>query len=404
MITSGQPSLNPRLVKEADALAGAGYEVTVLYAYWNDWGTKFDKELIPTKKWKAICVGGDPYQKKQIYFFSRMIYGFAKMMSRKSNAKYLAEWAISRVSYFLSREAKKHDADIYIGHNLGALPAPVKAANVNKKPCGFDAEDFHRYEMTDDKADYDVLIKSALEDRYFPKVDYLTASSPLIAEGYQQLFPDKKPVVILNVFPRNLNVKQPVLNTNGPIKLLWFSQTIGPSRGIEDIIGALQLLKSNTFELHLLGYLSEEIRSQYIDRLIDKQQVSVHFHEPINPDKLPAFSSRFDIGLALEPGFSINNNSALSNKIFTYLQAGLGIIASDTSAHSDFIAEYPAIGKIYKKGDHRALANILLDYHQNREKLLESRLAAFDTASKKLNWENESKKFLAVVEQTLNSN
>lgn len=404
IVTSGQPTLNPRLVKEADSLAEANYEVTVLYAYWNDWGTKLDKELIREKKWEAICVGGDPHKYRSIYFFSRLIHQFAKMVSTRTKGKYWGDMAIARSAYFLSRESRKHNADIYIGHNLGALPATVKAAKANKKPCGFDAEDLHRFETSNDTTDQNVMLKSTIENKYMPFINYLTVSSPLIAKNYRQLFPGKAPVVILNTFPHNLNIQQPLLNANGPIKLLWFSQTIGPGRGLEDIIGALQLLDPNIFELHLLGYLSEETRIQYIDKLIGRQPVNLYFQEPINPDELPVFSSQFDIGLALEPGFSINNDSALSNKIFTYLQAGLGIIASDTTAHFDFLVEYPAIGKIYKKGDQTALANLLLYYHQEREKLLKTRLAAFDIANKKLNWENESKKFLAVIEQTLNSN
>ncbi|MDB5150374.1 MAG: hypothetical protein JWQ57_4394 [Mucilaginibacter sp.] len=404
LISSGQPSLNPRLVKEADILADMGYNVMVLYAYWNDWGTKFDKELIPTKKWKAICIGGDPHQKKLTYFFSRLIHGLSKLVSRQTKGKYLAELAISRAGYFLLREARKYDADIYIGHNLGALPATVKAAKTNKRPCGFDAEDFHRFEMSNNKTDYDVILKATLENRYIPRVNYLTASSPLIAEGYQQLFPDKNPVIILNAFPRNLNIQQPGINKDSPIKLLWFSQTIGPNRGIEDIISALHLLKTYPFELHLLGYLPIDTKIAFIDKLIEKSPIAVYFHEPIKSDELSIFSSQFEIGLALEPGFSVNNDLALSNKIFTYLQAGLGIIASDTRAHSDFLGQYPAIGKIYEKGSPQALADILLYYHQKRDKLFEARKAAFDIADKLLNWENESKRFLKLIEQTLNSN
>ena len=54
LITSGQPSLNPRLVKEADILANSGFDVTVLYAYWNNWGTTYDNDLLSNKKWNAI--------------------------------------------------------------------------------------------------------------------------------------------------------------------------------------------------------------------------------------------------------------------------------------------------------------------------------------------------------------
>ncbi|HTE02433.1 MAG TPA: glycosyltransferase [Mucilaginibacter sp.] len=397
IITSGQPSLNPRLIKEADTLASKGHEVTVLYAYWNDWGTKFDQELIPSKKWKAVCVDGDPHKKKITYFFSRLIHKSAKLTNRKTRGKYLAELAIARSGYYLIKAAKKYPADIYIGHNLGALAATVKAAKVNKKPCGFDLEDLHRYEVSDDKNHPDVVLKSILENRYITQTNYLTASSPLIAEAYQQLFPDKHPVVLLNVFPNNFNIQQPEINSDGPIRLFWFSQTIGLNRGIQDLLSALLLVKDYSFELHLLGYLSPEVRST----LVNSGPTNIHFHDPMAPDELSAFASQFDIGFALEPAFSINNNLALSNKIFTYMQAGLAVVASDTAAQLRLLEEYPAIGKVYPKGNAAALADILRYYHEHRDRLLESRKAALAVAQRDLNWEKESCKLLNLVDQTL---
>jgi glycosyltransferase involved in cell wall biosynthesis len=399
-ISSGQPSLNPRLVKEADVLADAGYDVTVLYAHWNDWGAALDKSLLAAKKWKAICIGGDPHQKSGIYFLSRLIHKFAKIVNKKSGGKSLAELAIARSGYFLIQEAKKHPADLYIGHNLGALAATVKVAKSNKKPCGFDAEDFHRNEVSDDPNDPDVILKTCLEDRYIPQVDYLSASSPSISAAYQQLFPDKNPVTLLNVFPSNPGIKQPEINYTNPVKLFWFSQNIGIKRGLENVIKALQLLKNYPFELHLLGYLSEETKDIFKE-LMDDQPIHIHYHEPIPADQLTAFSAQFEIGLALEPGFSRNNDWALSNKIFTYLQAGLAIVASDTTAQDELLNQFPTIGKCYQKGNPQSLADVLLYYHQHRDELLETRKAALITAREKLNWENESQKFLNQVKQTL---
>ena len=57
IITTGQPSLNPRMVKEADALSAAGHEVEVLYQYWNEWASEMDASLLKTKKWKATRIG-----------------------------------------------------------------------------------------------------------------------------------------------------------------------------------------------------------------------------------------------------------------------------------------------------------------------------------------------------------
>ena len=393
MVTQTQLSLNPRLVKEADTLAEAGYDVTVLYAYWNAWGAKFDKIFLAEKKWQAILIGGDPEQKPVLYFFSRLLHNFALIVNRKSKGKLLADIAIVRSAYFLKRAAKKYKADLYIGHNLGALPAIAKAAKSNQKPYGFDAEDFHRNEISDDINDAGVRIRARLEEKYFPFLNYLSVSSPLIALAYTRLFPELNPEVVLNLFPADNRISQPQNNNNAPLKLLWFSQTIGRGRGLEEVMEALEAFDEWTFELHLLGYIDPSFKIY--------KKTGVYFHDPIPSAELINFASQFDIGLAVETGIPFNRNICLTNKIFTYIQAGLCVIASDTEAQISLLAHYPQIGKICKKRTPQALADVLLYYHQHRDELFKARLAAFEIAGAELNWGNESKKILDIVEHTL---
>ncbi|MES2428789.1 MAG: glycosyltransferase [Bacteroidota bacterium] len=392
------------MVKEADALANAGYQITVLYVYWNKWGTEFDKELIASKNWEAICVGGDPQYKRLTYFISRTIYKLIKTITRNSKKILAADITAARASYFLTKAAKKHVADLYIAHNIGALPAVVAAAKLHKKPCGFDAEDFHRYEVHDDDDHEDVILKTTIENKYIPQLNYFTTSSPQIADAYQKLFRGLAPTVLLNVFPKSgSNIKTDHSDLNQPIKLFWFSQTIGPNRGINDAIDALNLINAShlankeQFELHLLG---DQTKTIYIDS-IKKSDANIIFHHPIPPNDLVDFTAQFDIGLALEPGFNTNNDIALSNKLFTYMQAGLAIIASDTTAQQAFIAQNQTIGSLYPKGDAKALADILLKYKNNREELIASKKESLRLAHQQYNWETESVKFLTLVEKTL---
>ncbi|MFD2145591.1 hypothetical protein [Mucilaginibacter antarcticus] len=282
LVTSTQPSLNPRLVKEADTLCNAGYEVTVLYSYWNNWGADFSDQLLKTKPWKAICVGGNPETQGGLYFLSRLINKIAKAWVNSSTFNFLTDIAISRASYCLKRETKNHPADLYIGHNPGALPAIIAAAKANNKPCGFDAEDFHRNETSDDSTNLDVRLKTQLEDKYLSHLDYFTTSSPEIAMAYQQLYPALNPVVLLNVFPVSNDV-----NTNrigiatGPLKLFWFSQTIGDRRGLQDVVAALKSLDKDSFELHILG---SQLHSDpdFIKALLTSG-VNLTIHQPIPP-------------------------------------------------------------------------------------------------------------------------
>lgn len=392
LVTSGQPSINPRLVKEADALAGSGYEVTVFYAYWNEWATKYDEQLLAKSKWKAVRVGGSPTEGRLTYFFSRVLHKFIRIFHHPS----LAVWALSRASFHLLQEVTKHKADLYIAHNLGALPAAFKAAKKYGKPCGFDAEDFHRNEVSDDVTDASVKRNAAIESRYFPLLTYLTTSSPQIAEMYKKLFPAIKPEVILNVFTKSA-IK--ITSPHQSVKLFWFSQTIGGSRGIEGVVEALSALDKNHFELHLLGDLP--VHSKPFIEQLKSTGINVFVHAPIPPDELIVFASKFDIGLALEKETPLNRDLCLTNKLFTYMQAGLAVIATQTTAQTAFMQQNPSIGTTYHSGDVEALAGILSDFQQNSEKLLACKEESLRLAHEKYNWDMESQKFLKLVAQTI---
>ena len=407
LITSGQPSLNPRLVKEADALAEKGFQVTVLYQYWNAWGTRLDEALLKTKKWEAIRVGGDPDKQKLQYNISRVIHKDSKSIYQKTGSKAAAVGAIARSSYYLIRKAKKIKADFYIGHNLGALPATVIAARFHKKNCGFDAEDFHRHETSDEQDHLDVKLKKYIEEQFYPYLSYLSTASTLISREYKLLFPTLNISTILNVFPKTTKWQDHVRNSTStaPLRLFWFSQTIGVNRGVQDVIKAMKLLEDTELELHVYGYLPKESKSVF-DNLVAGLKFShtprIYFHDPVPEKELLQLAANFDIGFAIEPGFCINNKIALSNKIFTYLFGGCAVVFSNTPAQSDFYNRYQNIGCIYDSNDVDALATILSRYYCNRELLYEHQANSKKLFEEEMNWQAESKKFFGVIESVLN--
>jgi len=393
LVSSGQPSVNPRLVKEANALVKEGYQVTVIYSYWTDWAWEMDKQLFKSVSWKPILAGGSPYENKFIYFVTRIRFKLFTFIANKLTLKYgVAEIAKGRATIELFKKAKAIKANFYIAHNLAALPVVVKASKLHKVKCGFDAEDFHRQEVSDSLVDFNYRIVSFLEDKYLLVCAYISAASPLIAKAYQQLYPQVKPVVINNVF--ELKFLQEVNDRNEKqIKLFWFSQTIGKNRGLEDVIEALNTLNNNDIQLHLLGKVSEEIKA-YFNELIKNNKGNLFFHEPILPEEIFTFSKQFDVGLALEPGFCYNNKIALSNKLFSYLLSGLAIVASNTLAQKAFIEENEGVGLIYSIGYIEELASKINFLFQNRAILNDFKKEASRLAMEKFNWEKEELYFL----------
>lgn len=400
ILTTGQPSTNPRMIKEVDALLGEGYSVKVLYSFWAHWANMTDKKLISAYPPGTFMeVGGNPFNSKIVYNLSRIFYKTVKASCGVFT--FLQDYSLARTSFLLLNKAVKQNADLYIAHTLGALPAAVKAASKRKVPCGFDAEDYHSGESATSSMQRTIHIQK----KYFRRLTYITAASPLIADAYRQLFPQLAPVVVNNVFSKRFLVTNIQPYTKGDdLKIFWFSQTIGKKRGIEDIIIAIGKSANVNIQCTLLGSCSDDIRS-YLLHLADENNVKagqLSFSGPVDPEQIFKIASEHHIGMATETGKDENNKIALSNKIFTYLLSGMAIVASNTPAQEKFMKEYPGTGKLYKIGDYDGLAKIFLSLLNNENELNNCRSTSLDLADKKLNWENESGKFLSVVRSVIN--
>jgi glycosyltransferase involved in cell wall biosynthesis len=402
IVTTGQPSSNPRMLKEYFTLKKEGYAVKVIYAFWADWAFYKDEGLFAGReidKKDFILAGGSPHFKKTTFFFSRIFFALWGIL-RRLHLPIPEEWSFCRPAFFLERAAKKIRADVYIGHNMGALPAIVKAAKKYKARCIFDAEDFHRGEDRDVSTPHAVLGR-AMEDKYMPECDQATAASPLIAAAYSRLFPAIRWTVVNNVF--SVKYLQPPAaderpDDNEELGVFWFSQLVGPDRGLELFVEAMNSLPACRITLHLMGDCPAAFKQKLMAASRFPQQL--FFIDPVSPDEIFSMAAAFDIGLASELPDSANRNVCLTNKIFTYLLAGNCLLASDTDAQRQFLESYPDIGLLYRYNDAASLAGRLQQLYDDRNFLRQCRKAALELASTKFNWEKESATFLGMVRQS----
>jgi glycosyltransferase involved in cell wall biosynthesis len=404
LITPGQPSTNPRLVKEADALSEAGYNVSVICAHWADWADETDRVLLNSRVWgKSVrYVGGAPDARDGRYLLSRARHGFSNRLSRVAGLdKQLQSWSLCRVLPELTRAAKETVADLYIGHNLGALPPAVIAARSNNAKVGFDAEDFHSGINPTNGAAVDS--SERVEREFLPHCDYLTAASPDIARAYAEKYQLPAPLSILNVFPLAHRPGEiTTSNPSAPLRLYWFSQTIGRNRGLEDVVRAIGILRL-PIELHIRGRWHPDFRQELfaLARSCGVSSAQIISHEPALSDDMVRLAAEFDIGLALEPSHTLNNDLCISNKIFTYLLAGCGIIATSTRGQTQVLEQTGKAGVLYHPGDSEALAAAIRYWYEDRNELGRARLDAWYWGETKFNWDVEKRKFLDVVESTL---
>ena len=401
LVTTGQPSTNPRLVKEADALEERGYDVHVVAAHWVDWATEMDRELLASRQWKMTLVDWRRERSPLLFHYTRARHWAARKAARLSPmARHVTVSALARAGPELQSAAVSIPADLYIAHNLGALPAAFAAASVHSARVGFDAEDFHSGQLSYATQAREVSFTRDVERRFLGRTAYVTAAAPGIAEAYRDLCGIRLPTCILNVFPLRHRPHQFRPDANGkPVRLYWFSQTIGPGRGLEDAVRAIGLLGEDSVELHLQGRWAPGYESclRQIASESGMDQHRVVSHDPAMADEMVRLASGYDVGLAIEPRSSLNNDVALSNKIFTYLLAGNAVAATRTAGQSRLMPQLQGAAAWYEPGKPESLAAVLKPWLKQRDALLAARETAWRLGEARFNWDLEKRTFLDVI-------
>jgi glycosyltransferase involved in cell wall biosynthesis len=404
LIGPGAPSSNPRLVKEADALAGAGYRVRVVCGTGHSLGARLDDDLLAARGWAVVRV---PLGSKWGRIGRVVRHRAAARVVRRGvlHTPALVAWSESELAGRLARAAAAERADLYIGHYLPGLYAARTAARRHGTAYGFDAEDSHVDELPDTPAQASRrAARAAFEGRLLPGAAHLTAASPLIAEGYERRY-GRRPLTVLNVFPLADAPPEPVvtphLRTLGPPRLYWFSQTVGPGRGLESIVAALGRMRLPA-ELHLLGMPSGGYRAA-LDARADQSGARgrLIWHPPAGPNEMVRIAAGHDLGLALELTEPPNRAICLTNKAFTYLLAGAPVALSRTPAQERLAADLGAAGVLIDLADPAATAARLDAALGDRGELAARRATAWRLGRERFNWEVERNVFLASVAAAL---
>lgn len=400
LLTPGQPVTNPRLLKEAVALEAAGYQVTVIYAYCVSWGDKYDHQTFaahPNIRW--LRAAGHPLLEKSTYLLSRIIHRFYKVASMVMPGVSVFRFSVNRPASYIHKQALSIKADVYRAHSLCTIPIAVAAAEKYHAKSSVDFEDHYSGQWLRSSTEFRIARK--LESVFLPSIHFSTSASRLIHEEYVSKYPSLKDISINNTFSKKYAAAVISDSYETPLKLFWFSQTVGKGRGLQDVIQAMGLLRSQEITLTLLGNCNQEMK-EHIYQFADQTgagKSSIILLPACAPDEIFKIAATHHIGLALEEGDTLNRQICLTNKLFTYLLSGLATIATDTPAQKQFLESFQDIGVCYTSGDTKTLSMQLARYQVNRTKLECQRRRALSIAKGEMNWEAESERFISFFKQ-----
>jgi hypothetical protein len=406
ILTAGHLSTTPRMVKAADALTEAGYEVRVVSTNCVPWAAAADRALHATRSWRWTVVDRDRQSARGSYFRTAIRMRAISSVARALGPGQVPAWVAARARTPAHTElvaaAAAEPADLIYGGSSGGLMAAAEAASRRGIPFALDLEDFHSEEQCDPASRWLDRANERIERDVLPRAAFLTTSSQPIADAYIAKY-DVNPFIVHNTV--RLPASAPDVRTTSSVglRLYWFSQTIGPGRGLEDVLRAAGAA-GIAGELSLRGRAAAGYLEQLdaLRRRVAPAVRLVHL-QPAAPDEMVSCCFDHDIGIAAEEVSPTNRDLSLSNKALTYVAAGLALVMTRTRGQARLATDLGAQASSYQPGDVAALAASLARWAADRDALFESRAASWAAATRRWHWEHDRERpaLLAVVARAL---
>lgn len=374
MHVRGVARTDGRVLREASALVAEGYAVTIVDV--EDQLTRPPEEdldgihvkhllkphwLIPTRSWRRIA---------------------------RSAEKFL----VSSITMARMR------ADVYHAHDVNALPATYISALLHRKPLIFDAHELPLYEL--DRSRHTML--RALLARVVRHIVTYCAGvitvSPPIAEEIRARYHARAVTLVRNIpayqeVPRSDHLRRS-LGLDADARIALYQGNIQADRGLDRLVHAAAFLDPG----HVIVLMGKDVAGNRarLEALALQEGVAERLKiiPPVPYAELLAWTASAALGLIVyPPGYSLNVQWCLPNKLFEYLMAGLPVLTSPLEAVADLLHTYD-VGDVVDSLEPGKIAAAINTMLANSATLARFRQNALAAARSDLSWEKERQHLL----------
>lgn len=285
--------------------------------------------------------------------------------------------------------------DLIYANDISSLPLALKLSKIYQCKIVFDAHEYSPREW-EDKLIWRLVYQpyiTYLCKTYIPQADLVITVGQRIADEYQNQFGIEKVHVILNAPPQHKELKPSNIDPSN-IRLIHHGAAI-KSRKLENMIEIMDNL-DDRYSLDLMLVPSDV---KYLNRLKKKaKSKNVTFIDPVPMEDITEKINEYDIGVyILDESNNFNNQNAMPNKFFEFIQAALAIAIAPSPEMKILVEKY-GLGVVAKSFDSKSLAKKI-------NELTVSKLKQFKSNSKLaaeiLNAETEGEKLLKLTESLL---
>lgn len=253
-------------------------------------------------------------------------------------------------------ELREKGFDIVIANDCTALPLANKIC-MGMTPLIFDAHEYSPRQFENSLL-WRIFVQPYQKDlcrRYIPACSRMWTVGKIIAEEYEANF-GVLPTVIQNApFFYDLN---PSPCEDGRIRMIHHGSAHS-SRRIELMIELMEHVDER-FELDLMLVAFDSKSKAYLNSIqkLAKKSKNVRVIDPVPMEELVRLTNSYDIGLYLLPPINFNQECALPNKFFEFIQARLAIAIGPSPEMARVINKYEC-GVVAEDFDPKTLGGLL---------------------------------------------
>ena len=237
-----------------------------------------------------------------------------------------------------------------------------------------------------------------LSCRYADRVITVTETwrQTLIKRGV----PAHKTFVVMNladerIFGQDVNVDREANGRNG-FRLIYHG-TIAQRYGLDLLVEAVDQVKSDIPDIHLTIHGSGEFRDELM-KMVQERSLEKYVYFSVNrlpSSDLPKLIKSADVGV-VPYRYDIFTDGILPTKLMEYAAVGIPVIASRTSAITDYFDSQMV--QLFSPGDVGELASSIRLLYNDRQQLLQYK-QNIEKFNQRYNWKSVAAQYVQLVEQ-----
>ena len=377
MLVLGDALTDLRVLREATALAEAGFAVSIV-------DIQSEKTVTAEEYVSDVCL-------KHILMSNKFI------STRRWSFLIAAQLFIR--SIFRLIETK---ADIYHAHDASALPACFIASLLCRKQLVFDAHELPLSERPLSEMSRSQCwlhkVLTVLLRCIVPYCAGLITVSPPIADEIRTRYHIRQVSLVRNtpkyqIVARSDRLHQ-YLGLDPKTRIALYQGVLHSERGLKQLISAAAFLEQDNVII-MMGNGPIEMISELTSLIAHK---GVADHVKIIPavpyEELLSWTISANIGLIIyPPNYSLNVQMCLPNKFFEYLMAGLPVLASQLDAVGEAIRTYD-VGQVVSSLEPAVVGAAINAMLADHNALARMQHNALEAAKQEFNWEKEKERLL----------